>query len=271
MRLSARLQRRKCRYFNPRIPYGMRLSAIIMPWRTSPISIHASRMGCDSFIRFQRFMTPNFNPRIPYGMRLSSWSAPDMFGIFQSTHPVWDATVHHAVARVLLVISIHASRMGCDVAFGPNGMTPPVFQSTHPVWDATFVGGHGHEAHAISIHASRMGCDWLQLSPWASSRYFNPRIPYGMRPGFCWFFNNASDFNPRIPYGMRLARCFKSPHSSIFQSTHPVWDATGNPLSSSCSARISIHASRMGCDHSVVANGSRLPPISIHASRMGCD
>ena len=78
-----------------------------------------------------------------------------------------------------------------------------------------------------------------------------------------------------------------------FQSTHPVWDATSGPVATVGGDRISIHASRMGCD-TLTFNDPTVPPyfnpripygmrrpwpptaatglsISIHASRMGCD
>ena len=35
------------------------------------------------------------------------------------------------------LISIHASRMGCDMAVERNSEYVWEFQSTHPVWDAT--------------------------------------------------------------------------------------------------------------------------------------
>ena len=100
------------------------------------ISIHASRMGCDQVAELQSHGVRDFNPRIPYGMRLfrSHGGKPAiyfnpripygmrLFGIglsmslvrFQSTHPVWDATPGYEIRGPYLVISIHASRMGCD-------------------------------------------------------------------------------------------------------------------------------------------------------------
>ena len=79
------------------------------------ISIHASRMGCDGVSDGQQDLHPNFNPRIPYGMRLGGRGGYTVIFGFQSTHPVWDATI--SVLRILWDdggISIHASRMGCD-------------------------------------------------------------------------------------------------------------------------------------------------------------
>ena len=56
----------------------------------------------------------DFNPRIPYGMRLQDAVKAKLDSLFQSTHPVWDATL------TVLPLLEHV-----------------LFQSTHPVWDAT--------------------------------------------------------------------------------------------------------------------------------------
>ena len=55
---------------------------------------------------------------------------------FQSTHPVWDATIFPERNDTTVTISIHASRMGCDFFI--------ILSNTEV---------------RISIHASRMGCD----------------------------------------------------------------------------------------------------------------
>ena len=55
---------------------------------------------------------------------------------------------------------------------------------------------------------------------------FNPRIPCGMRRTECRFANQYYHFNPRIPCGMRqffLPFCYDL---ILFQSTHPMRDAT---------------------------------------------
>ena len=79
------------RHFNPRIPYGMRHELAHIK-RDRRISIHASRMGCDDTRRQDGRPQVNFNPRIPYGMRLFVGVAAICTCVFQSTHPVWDAT-----------------------------------------------------------------------------------------------------------------------------------------------------------------------------------
>ena len=79
-----------------------------------------------------------------------------------------------------------------------------LFQSTHPVWDAT-----GSTAPCV-----------------AKRKYFNPRIPYGMRPARSRSARFLWNFNPRIPYGMRRLGATRAGLPRLFQSTHPVWDAT---------------------------------------------
>ena len=104
---------------------------------TKAISIHASRMGCDlGWASAGARIITYFNPRIPYGMRPLHEAAKQILGAFQSTHPVWDAT--------MLTTTETATRL---------------FQSTHPVWDATKAVKNVTSNIVISIHASRMGCD----------------------------------------------------------------------------------------------------------------
>ena len=169
--------------------------------------------------------------------------------LFQSTHPVWDATSKRRFDYPRIVISIHASRMGCD----------PCLQSQMV------------HTKAISIHASRMGCDL----GWASAgariiTYFNPRIPYGMRPCGSGRHDAKKGFQSTHPVWDATMLTTTETATRLFQSTHPVWDATGFLTVDDVRRKISIHASRMGCDAlDSVLDANRL--ISIHASRMGCD
>ena len=129
---------------------------------------------------------------------------------------------------------------------------------------------------------------------WRPRFHFNPRIPYGMRRRQQLLANRHHyHFNPRIPYGMRQSSIRVCGNSELFQSTHPVWDATSQPMRKwrrfsnfnpripygmrlprkrpqGAESIISIHASRMGCD-STFSLACATSSISIHASRMGCD
>ena len=196
------IPRSEVRYFNPRIPYGMRLS--VMLERSHPVRFQSTHPVWDATRQSDRPACGNdFNPRIPYGMRRA-----------KATQGI-DGTV----------ISIHASRMGCDWSSGPLGQAPSHFNPRIPY-------GMRRDRHTSCPTATN----------------FNPRIPYGMRPTARARTPTSSNFNPRIPYGMRLQSLWTGIMAVVFQSTHPVWDATVRPFRAQRCRHISIHASRMGCD-----------------------
>ena len=215
----------KCTNFNPRIPYGMRPHAHPQD--------HPAR---------------HFNPRIPYGMRRNR--APILTNklLFQSTHPVWDAT-RSALRSFTLPFKFQSTHPVWDATFmAVRHWVIRGFQSTHPVWDATERIRTTLDALSISIHASRMGCDHATKASRQRRSYFNPRIPYGMRRVGRVIQRRLTYFNPRIPYGMRHQDTKFEVRTWLFQSTHPVWDATVCLALRVCHHHISIHASRMGCD-----------------------
>ena len=146
---------------------------------------------------------PNFNPRTPYGMRHFLTLISQLLKIFQSTHPLRDATAEVVAGRDTLI-----------------------FQSTHPLRDATQYLIHPHQ----------------------DIRYFNPRTPYGMRLCLELKVLNLSNFNPRTPYGMRHNKG-SSDHVGIV---------------------ISIHAPLTGCDYDWHMTAT-VDGISIHAPLTGCD
>ena len=222
-----------------------------------PISIHASRMGCDGPVLRCGEHDFYFNPRIPYGMR------------------------HFAVngLRHAIGISIHASRMGCDSPVSTSGRRPSPFQSTHPVWDATCAATLHHSVAEISIHASRMGCDAFGTSA-SKAQLFQSTHPVWDATTckdngvvFDQFQSTHPVWDATSCFRGSCGRClFQSTHPvwdatyfpftcfsvlSIFQSTHPVWDATNTQGQDAGAARISIHASRMGCDLNAFRDCSR--------------
>ena len=102
------------------------------------ISIHAPRVGSDPCIH-ERFPTPdNFNPRSPCGERRFPFRFCRSWAEFQSTLPVWGATVgFHADSLEECLISIHAPRVGSDGSPPIVPVKSVAFQSTLPVWGAT--------------------------------------------------------------------------------------------------------------------------------------
>ena len=123
---------------------------------------------------------------------------------FQSTLPGWGATKAIMAGFAQGLISIHAPRMGSDVALAH---APPVevisihaprmgsdmfcnmpisecasFQSTLPGWGATRPRLPRGVLVFISIHAPRMGSDMHWVCNVLRSQNFNPRSPDGERP-----------------------------------------------------------------------------------------
>ena len=146
------------------------------------ISIHAPRMGSDSFTRFLLTDMMRFQSTLPgwgatlhccthacncnqFQSTLPGWGATaGSMGrkgeqIFQSTLPGWGATIRVSKGFRFFAISIHAPRMGSDM--GRDSQWNPLleFQSTLPGWGATDFHVHAVQASAISIHAPRMGSD----------------------------------------------------------------------------------------------------------------
>ena len=137
--------------------------------------------------------------------------------LFQSTHPVWDATQEgvHTIGKS--GISIHASRMGCDTKS----------EQIHQRVSTNFNPRIPYGMRLAAVENNNV------------AKNFNPRIPYGMRPPPPNQNPDIDqDFNPRIPYGMRHfepIRCLL--FLNRFQSTHPVWDATFSKLTLALSFR----------------------------------
>ena len=79
----------------------------------------------------------DFNPRSPCGERRPKPSTTPSPKRFQSTLPVWGATAERLRAAPAVSISIHAPRVGSDVAQSFRMVGSKSFQSTLPVWGAT--------------------------------------------------------------------------------------------------------------------------------------
>ena len=190
--------------------------------------------------------------------------------IFQSTHPVRGATFTEQARSVIIYISIHAPRAGCDILEGIEYAT-----------------------ESISIHAPRAGCDAVILAFTRLLFYFNPRTPCGVRPCLNEPQQSTETFQSTHPVRGATISQIPTVPTALFQSTHPVRGATASRLTilssvsdfnprTPCGVRrnharagrgnavISIHAPRAGCDSSSKPQ-ARLLFISIHAPRAGCD
>ena len=79
------------------------------------ISIHAPRVGRDVRQKAEEKKSLNFNPRAPCGARRCVGRSGLSTSIFQSTRPVWGATLELLRKAGIIVISIHAPRVGRDL------------------------------------------------------------------------------------------------------------------------------------------------------------
>ena len=157
----------------------------------------------------------------------------------------------HALVHVLVLVgvSIHAPRAGCD-ACSINSCTTlrrfqfthPVrgatilqlapaeavkFQFTHPVRGATVRVRAGSGCFRVSIHAPRAGCDANELTSLQFQQLFQFTHPVR---------------------GATIVAFVWAPEGSMFQFTHPVRGATSALAGLTSSFDVSIHAPRAGCD-----------------------
>ena len=145
------------------------------------ISIHAPRMGSDSFPMKSRRQYSNFYPRPPHGERPRACDRPALLTEFLSTPPAWGATQTGGIIWVQGEISIHAPRMGSDI----DPLQDPDSQTEISI-HAPRMGSDGEEygtvqGAKISIHAPRMGSDMEDDAERDLIRNFYPRPPHGER------------------------------------------------------------------------------------------
>ena len=167
--------------FNPRTPCGVRPCAAACRRRRGPDFNPRTPCGVRRWIRLLLPGTTNFNPRAPCGARPAQTRKRSPKSLFQSTRPVWGATADPRPCGRVARISIHAPRVGRDLAaselppsivvfqstrpvWGATTSTtrppkPPKFQSTRPVWGATLYTFLFFPLVVVSIHAPRVGRD----------------------------------------------------------------------------------------------------------------
>ena len=189
--------------FNPRAPCGARQHFGVEPRRCVQVSIHAPRVGRDiidgMLHRYGGGFNPRapcgarhldachachfvgFNPRAPCGARRNISLAASAAGVFQSTRPVWGATVGNASQFLQNAVSIHAPRVGRDLHTSFQHPSARQFQSTRPVWGATDAARVAPQRPHVSIHAPRVGRDVCTRQIVNKFTGFNPRAPCGAR------------------------------------------------------------------------------------------
>ena len=123
------------------------------------VSIHAPRVGGDAPRPRRPRPCSSFNPRPPRGGRPCP-PGPSCLGIqFQSTPPAWGATPAPPAHAGQYAVSIHAPRVGGDIALLGFESNHIPFQSTPPAWGATTSAAASRPWRPVSIHAPRVGGD----------------------------------------------------------------------------------------------------------------
>ena len=194
----------------------------------------------------------------------------DVDGTFQSTRPVWGATWHKVERALLSDVSIHAPRVGRDTGF----------QFLQAV-------------SGVSIHAPRVGRDHLRAEfmiwyplfqstrpVWGATEHnlmdieqvvvsiHAPRVGRDRkRPAAR---STKGCFNPRAPCGARHDALCHVEESSAFQSTRPVWGATSPRRSHPCVQWFQSTRPVWGATH-VTRLACCVVSVSIHAPRVGRD
>ena len=111
-----------------------------------------------------------FNPRSPCGERQRSRCTPAPGDVFQSTLPVWGATIIARPHTKNKGISIHAPRVGSDRCMPPKTWNRWNFNPRSPCGGATASVSGLSVGINISIHAPRVGSDYEALAR-GGSRY----------------------------------------------------------------------------------------------------
>ena len=136
---------------------------------------------------------------------------------------------------------------------------------------ATRIGKRIPTRNHISIHAPRGGSDSKYPDSNKHTEYFNPRSPWGERPGNKLHYGQHQDFNPRSPWGERprVIEVQKILSGISIHAPRGGSDA-GKYRQAALPCKISIHAPRGGSD---TINGQfrKIAVISIHAPRGGSD
>ena len=169
--------------------------------------------------------------------------------VFQSTHPLRDATQSFRGWGCICEISIHAPLTGCDLDGVRSECEEADFNPRTPYGMRRNMKSIYDIFKNISIHAPLTGCDTTEKGMNLTCIYFNPRTPYGMRQG------------------KHMTNC----KAEKFQSTHPLRDATYNKRKEKGKKKDFNPRTPYGMRHRACMNWNFKNIISIHAPLTGCD
>jgi len=166
-----------------------------------------------------------FNPRPPCGERRGRACRRICRCWFQSTPPVWGATIRDLVIKLISVVSIHAPRVGSD---------------EHLEYRDTGID--------VSIHAPRVGSDSFNHSFILLMDEFQSTPPVWGATGLSLGYPLYREFQSTPPVWGATEISILEIRQFKFQSTPPVWGATWFLSPELQGAIVSIHAPRVGSD-----------------------
>ena len=123
------------------------------------ISIHAPRVGSDRNDLLQFLLYSDFNPRSPCGERQGLSALPCPWAAFQSTLPVWGATLRMSGACLFRCYFNPRSPCGERLLSDIRRFGPTYFNPRSPCGERLCDGFEAASDFAISIHAPRVGSD----------------------------------------------------------------------------------------------------------------
>ena len=217
--------------FNSRTPGGVRLEAVGRQVAQQDVSIHAPREGCDCTSRSLGLPRISFNSRTPGGVRRNSshycaggsrrFNSRTPGGVrptsirsgssvlkFQFTHPGRGATLIAQRLALLVGVSIHAPREGCDYRLASGCYRSTEFQFTHPGRGATLMRRMLVGSFRFQFTHPGRGATLERSKSPVSIESFNSRTPGGVR-----LMSPRSlppllqSFNSRTPGGVRQPLC----------------------------------------------------------------
>ena len=208
-----------------------------------------------------------FNSRTPGGVRPQSVFDPRKTKRFNSRTPGGVRRLLLNSLKLLIVVSIHAPREGCDWTPVPNDGGASLFQFTHPGRGATLARRLDNVTIEFQFTHPGRGATRSRYV-YASADVFQFTHPgRGATTLSLLLLPSRPGFNSRTPGGVRLNQEVWTGVVLKFQFTHPGRGATPPNYPDLTLQIVSIHAPREGCD--LVLSMMRRAPLGFQFTHPG--
>ena len=190
--------------FNPRSPCGERRWGLLQLYQEVDISIHAPRVGSDKPLPVEDGYIILFQSTLPvWGATVLQRLQSPRYRNFNPRSPCGERRLRRRF-RWRWVNFNPRSPCGERLLLRDQGVPGEAFQSTLPVWGATTCWLHRPFIQVISIHAPRVGSDLNAIPNGIFPPEFQSTLPvWGATAYTPLLANGRTDFNPRSPCGER--------------------------------------------------------------------